>query len=111
METLKIWLDDVRPAPEGYRWVKTHPELVSLIEGRNITGQPIEISFDHDLGDDEKNGSGYTVARYLENCAGSGKTFNIVRWEIHSANPVGAKNIRVAMESFERIREGGHETQ
>ena len=46
---MKIWLDDIRPAPEGYVWCKSVNSEKRIIEsaGESI----ILIDCDHDLGD------------------------------------------------------------
>ena len=33
---MKIWVDDVRPAPIGYIWVKSVNEAIERIEGSEI---------------------------------------------------------------------------
>ena len=46
---MKIWLDDIRPAPEGYVWCKSVNSAKSVIESAK---EPISlIDCDHDLGD------------------------------------------------------------
>ena len=89
---IKIWLDDERPAPDGWTLCKTYEECVGLL--------PIatHISFDHDLGGDK---TGYDVAKYIENLAANGLNHKI-GWAIHSANPVGRTNIQLAMLNAER---------
>ena len=32
MTTVNLWLDDVRPAPEGWLWVKTAQEAKEVFE-------------------------------------------------------------------------------
>lgn len=73
---MKIWVDDVRPAPEGYRWVKSVNEAKDFIEGieeifgnnyflyNPSTGEKrrvdIElIDLDHDAGDFVNEGGDY----------------------------------------------------
>lgn len=93
----KLWIDDIRPMPENFDfWAKTKDEAVDILKTGNIT----YVSFDHDLGDDEK-GTGYDVAMWVEREAYLGhlKPFS---YTIHSGNPVGAKNIEVAMTNAER---------
>jgi hypothetical protein len=43
----RLWLDDLRPVPEGWTWVKTVGEAISLMESGDVT----EASLDHDLGE------------------------------------------------------------
>ena len=94
---IKIWLDDVRPMPQEYDlWAKTANEAMMEI----AKGNTDKISFDHDLGDFA--GTGYDVAKAIEYWA-YWRVIEPVLWEIHSANPVGRKNIELAMKSAERF--------
>jgi len=96
---LRLWLDDDdnRPVPPGFDLhVKTAQEAIDAI----ASGQISEISLDHDLGPPEA-GTGYDVAKWIEEQAYLGAIPKLV-WSVHSANPVGAKNIRNALESAER---------
>lgn len=43
---MNLWLDDVRPAPDGWVWAKTVDEAVALLQ----TGKVEQASLDHDLG-------------------------------------------------------------
>lgn len=96
---MKLWIDDVRPMPEGYtHWAKTAEEAISIL--CDVFCPVVEtISFDHDLGGEF---TGYDVALYIEKASYEG-TFWRCNWDIHSANPVGRKRIRQAMESAERF--------
>lgn len=81
-----IWIDDIRPAPEGYYWCKDYDTAIQAIRAYIIFGYDINhISFDHDLGGEK---SGYDVAKYLvEN------QIDIKCFSVHSMNPVGRNNI------------------
>lgn len=86
---MKIWLDDVRPAPVGWTWCKTAENAwVGLCVGdiKEIE----EISLDHDLGPDES--TGYNLVCWMER---HGVWPDKV--SIHSANSVGRKNIERAL--------------
>lgn len=51
---MKLWLDDERPAPEGWLWVKTGQEAILGLQRLRQTGSLDELthmSFDHDLAD------------------------------------------------------------
>jgi len=92
---MRIWLDDIRPAPPGHVHCTTARDACYLISTNKVEF----ISFDHDLGTPQ---TGYDVARFIEDAVYNG----IIEWpnySIHSANPVGAKNIRAAMESARRF--------
>lgn len=43
---IKLWLDDIRPAPEGYIRVYTTPDMIALLKSEEVE----EISLDNDLG-------------------------------------------------------------
>ncbi len=109
---IRIYLDDKRDTPKVVeadrylpyeeRRVYTHrtytaAETIELLK----TGEVTFISFDHDLGPAEA-GTGYDVARWIEERAHTDPEFVVPDWSIHSANPVGANNIQRAMESAMR---------
>ena len=60
---MKLWIDDVRPAPEGYVWIKTVNAAKALIRLKDINGSAPEgielIDIDHDAGDCISNGGDY----------------------------------------------------
>ena len=58
---MKIWLDDIRPAPRGWYHCKTAKETILLLDNEYVT----DISLDHDLGPKEA-GTGYDVMLYME---------------------------------------------
>jgi hypothetical protein len=43
---VRLWHDDVRPAPPGWTWARTNDEAKRLL----ATGEVTEASLDHDLG-------------------------------------------------------------
>lgn len=45
---MRLWLDDVRPAPDGWVWVKTARDAIALLAAVGVA----EISLDHDLGNE-----------------------------------------------------------
>lgn len=87
---MKIWVDDVRPAPDGYVWYKTVNAAKWAIEYGEKCGVPIElIDLDHDAGDYAQYGGDYIkLVDWLEE---TGRNYPI---RIHSMNPVGVANIR-----------------
>ncbi len=93
---VRLWLDDVRPAPEGWVHACTAQAAISILNVGNVT----EISFDHDLGPDNA-GTGYDVACAIEEGAYD-SLMPKLKWAIHSANPVGRERITSAMNSAER---------
>lgn len=79
---MKLWVDDLRPAPEGWRWAKnSETALAALALWQSLGCVPDEISFDHDLGDDDTT---RPVVLWL---AEHGTWPKVCR--VHTANPVG----------------------
>ena len=105
---MKLWIDDVRLAPEGYVWVKSVNEAQHVIENcekRNyrysvhtyegITDEmEIElIDIDHDAGEYSLDGGDYI--KLLDWLEKTGRNYPI---RIHSMNPVGVENMRRIIE-------------
>ena len=89
----KLYLDDVRPCPEGYVLARSYVEAIELVQEM---GCPSFISFDHDLGliDGEEEKNGYSFAKWLVNMDLDHNIFpNHFNYQIHSSNPEGRKNI------------------
>jgi hypothetical protein len=99
-EGIRVWLDDVRPAPEGWVRAYTAGEAIALLEA----GYVVEISLDHDLGDQATCGTGYDVATWIEEQVAL-HAFEPPAIGIHSANVVGCERMQRAIESIERLRE------
>lgn len=94
MAQLKLWVDDVREAPDGYTWVKSVNEAKKAIE--ELEYDSIIINLDHDAGDYAYDGGDYIkLLDWLEfmNIVDSTFTFHI-----HSMNPVGVQNMRNIIE-------------
>ena len=111
---MKLWLDDVRPAPEGYLHVFMVEDAISEIVGHERQTDCIwrdyllghidkehferminaftlaEISCDNDLG--EGNHEGYKLLDWLE---ATGRNYPI---HIHSANPVAVARMRAIIQ-------------
>lgn len=96
MSEIRLWLDDVRQMPPRYtHWAKTARQAIKLLE----TGEVTECSLDHDLGNQVE--TGYDVAKWIEEHAHDG-TLPIIHCKVHSQNAVGAKNIKMALQSAYR---------
>lgn len=92
---IKIFLDDIRiPLDSDWNIIKTYNDFVTVIE--KISFNDIEIiSLDHDLGDVggmEGEKTGYDAAKWLVDQAIS-RNQKLPLIKVHSANPIGAKNI------------------
>lgn len=86
---MKIWLDDIRPAPVGFTLAHSVNEAIALIEKAERDGTGIElIDCDHDLGDYfPDGGDGIKLLDWL--C--ERQTFYPIA--LHTANPVGRDNM------------------
>lgn len=106
----RLWIDDDsgKPGIAAWRnppdpsWKVAHSskEAIELIEK---FGVPSYISWDHDLGlnDQGEPDTAMVVLKYL-----SEHHFNVsIEYNIHSANPEGAKNINCFMKSWERAKQ------
>lgn len=92
---MKIWLDDERPAPQGFQWCKTCGEALKLLLEHPLIEH---ISFDHDLGMD---GTSRPLALEILKRA-IGGTHPPPSWTVHSANPVGVEWLTSTLESADR---------
>lgn len=86
---IKIWIDDIREAPVGFKWIKSVNEFIDYCCEYGIDDVGL-FDTDHDAGDYQKDGGDYS--RCFDYLEANGCQDIIVH--IHSANPVGANNIR-----------------
>jgi hypothetical protein len=118
----KIWMDwitnkGINPTEFQITWVKNFDDFISFIK---FNGLPDLIFFDHDLGEDVavelvKSGVNKKKARMIKREAKSG--FDCAKWlveycldnkiavpefDIQSANPVGAENIRTLLNNYNK---------
>jgi len=87
---INMWLDDVRPAPEGWKHDYSVYEAIDLIKKGHVEN----ASLDHDLG--ENKPTGYKLCMRMAE-------FN--KWPknkpaVHSMNPVGAFAMRAIIERY-----------
>ena len=83
---MKIWLDDIRPAPEGYIWCKSVNSAKKVIE--SARGVISLLDIDHDLGDYAYDGGdGIKLLDWLV------ETQRFYPIHIHIMNPVGKENM------------------
>lgn len=111
---MNLWLDDMRPAPPGWQWVKTVQEAQALLR----TGDVEHASLDHDLGACAACMGGMTEEDWLRatnftqmpQCEHFGTGYTLVCWmeehnvwptnkpTVHSRNPAGAAKMRAAID-------------
>ena len=91
---MRLWIDDVRPAPNRYYWCHSVNEAKRLINIAEATNIPIELlDLDHDSGDYFPDGGDYI--KLLDWLEETGRNYPI---RIHSQNPVGVQNMRAIIE-------------
>ena len=87
---MKLWIDDVRPAPEGYVWCHSVYRVMKEVRIAEMNSETIElIDLDHDAGDYWQYGGDYI--KLLDWLEETGRNYPI---RIHSQNPVGVENMR-----------------
>lgn len=107
---VNLWLDDMRPAPEGWVHAKTVDEAKAWIKSVGIE----RMSLDHDLGAcpeclGDQTPEEWLAESYYQNmphCSHYGTGYDLVCWmeetghwplekpTVHSANPAGAARMR-----------------
>jgi hypothetical protein len=105
---MKLWIDDVRPAPEGYVWCHSVYRVIkeielfemNLFDEYYIHNTPFEklpkievIDIDHDAGEYFQYGGDYI--KLLDWLEETGRNYPI---HIHSMNPVGVQNMRAIIQ-------------
>lgn len=86
---IKLWIDDVREPPSGFKWFKTAEGAIDWLETHGTEGVSL-FDTDHDAGEMFPMGGDYVnVFRWLDREGKNGITVHI-----HSANPKGANAIR-----------------
>ncbi|WMS87041.1 cyclic-phosphate processing receiver domain-containing protein [Pleionea litopenaei] len=94
---MKLFLDDVRPAPAGWKGVRWPQEAISLL----MTGSVTDLSLDHDLGNDQK-GTGYDVIVWLEKAV---VEYGLIppSIRIHSSNGPARKRMEQGVRSIQYL--------
>ncbi len=95
---MKVYLDDERKAPNGWKLVKTPKEAIKLLK----SGKVSEISLDHDLGDDDKIGTGYDVLLYIEQQVYL-HDYIPPKIKIHTANVSARIKMEAALHNIKKI--------
>jgi hypothetical protein len=101
---VKVWLDDTRPAPEGWVHVRTPEEAIELLRGGGVE----EISLDHDLGLDvgPNERTGYDVLLWLEREVEAGRMSPPAVMRAHSGNVGAIGRMESAIASIRRLAAG-----
>ena len=91
---MKVYLDDERTTPDGWVRVYWPEEAIELLK----TGEVVEISLDHDLGDDE-HGTGYDVVLWIEEAVIT-QGFVPPKMSVHSANSSARDKMELGIKSI-----------
>lgn len=92
---MKIWLDDLRPAPAGFIWCRSVNEAKNVI-AESETSQTIElIDCDHDLGDYAADGG--DGIKLLDWLLERGTLYPVA---LHTMNLVGRENMRRMLQRY-----------
>lgn len=94
---MRVYLDDERETPEGWVRVYWPDEAIELLK----TGEVVEISLDHDLGDDER-GTGYDVVLWIEEAVAT-TGFEPPEIKVHSANSSARQKMELGISSIKRL--------
>jgi hypothetical protein len=94
---LRVFLDDERATPPGCTRVYWPDEAIALLTSHNV----IEISLDHDLGDDAR-GTGYDVVAWIEQAVVL-DGFDPPRIRVHSANPAARTRMEAGIAAIARL--------
>ena len=95
---MKLWLDDVRTAPDGWHWVNTAADAIACL----AAGQVTQASLDYDVlwSDDQQENwedrqTGYAVVAWM---AANG-VWPVDGVAVHSSNVAGAERMRLVINS------------
>jgi len=100
-QALKLFVDDIRdPAGRGWTVARTYDEAIEELSTKNYD----IVSLDHDIASYREDGremTGYDIALWLAERKHNGGhvPYHIY---IHSANPVGQRNIQSVIDRYLR---------
>lgn len=95
---MKIWLDDLRPASDG--WIHVHSPKEAIFY---LCNYPIdEISLDHDLGE-ETEGNGNDVLLWIEEKTATDKNYIPPFINVHSMNISAQMKMKEGIKAIMRI--------
>jgi hypothetical protein len=97
---MRVFLDDERETPEGWVRVYWPSEAIELL----ATGTVVELSLDHDLGNDVR-GTGYDVVLWIEEAVAL-RDFIPPKISVHSANTSAREKMLSGIRSIERLVSG-----
>lgn len=95
MKQIKLWLDDIRPAPKGWFHCTSVNQTKRFIRYAEKRDWEIILDIDHDLGDYAiDGGDGIELVKWM---AGTERFYPI---EFHTMNPVGLQNMKAIVNRY-----------
>lgn len=94
---MRLWVDDVRPAPPGWVHARSVEEAQSLL----ATGEVEEASLDHDLGFEQADGA--ALVRWMARTGHWPRQ----RPAVHSMSPQGRRAMLAVIERSFGVRPAG----
>jgi len=93
---MKLYVDDIRIAPEGWVQAWNAHEAIKFLHDRKVT----HLSLDHDLGDPGED-TGYDIMCWIEVRVHL-DDFPLPEIKFHTANPTGRDNMQACYDSIKR---------
>lgn len=93
---MKLYVDDIRIAPEGWVQAWDAMEAIDLLKTLEVT----HLSLDHDLGDPDEP-TGYDIMGWIE-VRVHFENFPLPEIKFHTANPTGRANMQAALDAIKR---------
>lgn len=94
---MRVFLDDVRIPPPGWRLARWPEEVIALLQAGGVT----HLSLDHDLGDDDR-GTGYDVIVWIEEAVAT-RGFEPPEIVVHSSNASARLKMEAGIRSIQRF--------
>jgi len=101
LRVVKLFLDHQRIPPAGWVHVRTAAAAIEILQ----TGTVIEVSLDHDLGDDDVHGTGYDVIVWIEEAVAMQQFIPPKEIRVHSVNVSARQKMEAGIESIYHLYE------
>jgi hypothetical protein len=104
---MKVYLDDIREAPEGWLRVISVEATTELLRFNKIE----KLSLDHDLamshycGDYSKEKTGYDVLLWIEAEVVANEKFQLPEIKLHTANPSAKIKMKLALDKILKLKQ------
>ena len=88
---MKLFVDDLRPAPNGWTLARTVDEAIELL----LQGSVSELSLDYDLGG--RDATGLDVLSWIETAVAEGR-LKMPKMSAHSGSVLGRRRLEAQIE-------------